>query len=398
MTTTSDPALEQLVRAADRLEALSRTGLLDSPAEEAFDRITRLTTSLLGVPVSLVSLVDADRQFFKSQVGLPDPWASRRETPLSHSFCQLIAGTGQPLVVGDARTDARVRDNLAVAELGVIAYLGVPLRMADGHVLGALCAIDGAPRDWVPQDIALLNDCAAIVMAEISRRDESGAIAGQLRESEQRLRLAMERQQLLMHEVGHRVKNSLQLVASLLAMQTRATVDPGVARALTDAETRIHAIAGVHDQLWRSGDFETIDLPDFINGLCRAVQDTAPRYTITFEQPAERIVVSSNLAVPAGLLVNELVTNAVKHAYADGTGAIRVALEHPAPDALRLTIADAGRGLPPGGDVAIAARGIGMRLTGGLVRQLHGTLRTEDAEPGCRHVLDMPLPAPRSDG
>ena len=87
--------LRAALRDERRLAALWRTGLLDTPPEQVFDRLTRLVRRLLGTPVALVSLVDADRQFFKSAVGLPEPWAARRETPLSHSFCQHVVATGR---------------------------------------------------------------------------------------------------------------------------------------------------------------------------------------------------------------------------------------------------------------------------------------------------------------
>src|SRR5947208_10507226 len=88
-----------------RLDALRRTMLLDSPPEDAFDRLTRLATTVLRVPVALVSLVDGDRQFFKSQCGLTEPLASTRQTPLTDSFCKHAVGSGEPLVVPDARRD-----------------------------------------------------------------------------------------------------------------------------------------------------------------------------------------------------------------------------------------------------------------------------------------------------
>src|SRR4028118_1165164 len=129
-----------------RLLALHRTGLLDSPPEACFDRLTRLAAKVLRTPVALVSLVDADRQFFKSCVGLPQPWASARQTPLSRSFCQHVVSAADPLVIADAREHPLVRDNLAVADLGVVAYAGFPLVTGDGHVLGSFCAIDTKPR------------------------------------------------------------------------------------------------------------------------------------------------------------------------------------------------------------------------------------------------------------
>lgn len=95
---------------AKRLAALQSTGLLDTPPEEIFDRWTELASRVLKTPVVLMSLVDRDRQFFKSEVGLPEPWAEKRETPLSYSFCQYVAASNQPLVVTDARAHPLVRE------------------------------------------------------------------------------------------------------------------------------------------------------------------------------------------------------------------------------------------------------------------------------------------------
>lgn len=155
-----------------RLAALHQCALLDSPSRVAFDRLARLAARLLCVPVALVSLVDADRQFFVSCPGLAEPWASQRETPLPHSFCQYIVASGEPLVVSDARQHPFLADNLAIPDLGVVAYLGFPLTTSDGFVLGSFCAIDSVPRSWNEEDIATLRDLSAAVITEIElRRD-----------------------------------------------------------------------------------------------------------------------------------------------------------------------------------------------------------------------------------
>ncbi|GAA0591708.1 hypothetical protein GCM10009416_32640 [Craurococcus roseus] len=181
--------------APDRLAALRRTGLLDSAPEPAFDRLTRLACRLLKVRTALVSLVDADRQFFKSQQGLPEPWASSRETPLSHSFCRHVVEDGAPLAVADALAHPRARGNAAVAEMDVAAYLGAPLRAPDGRVLGAFCVTDGAPRAWSEDDISLVQDLAEMAAAAVAARHEVAErrrAEAALRESEERLRLAVE--------------------------------------------------------------------------------------------------------------------------------------------------------------------------------------------------------------
>ncbi len=100
-----------------RLAALRRLALLETPADAAFNRLTRLTCAMLRVPIALVTLVAGDYQFFKSAKGLPEPWQSRRGTPLSHSFCQYTVAGNAPLVIEDARAHPLVSDNAAIYDL-----------------------------------------------------------------------------------------------------------------------------------------------------------------------------------------------------------------------------------------------------------------------------------------
>lgn len=165
----ADPAI---IQSPERLSALHRLNLLDSAPEEAFDRLTRLASHIIGAPVSLVALVDAERQFFKSAVGLPEPLATQRETPLSHSFCQHVVATNQPLIIDDARQHELVFDNPAVREFGVIAYLGMPLATSDGAGLGSFCVLDAKPREWTDYEIYILHELAQSAITEIELRAE----------------------------------------------------------------------------------------------------------------------------------------------------------------------------------------------------------------------------------
>jgi GAF domain len=160
VTPLADPA---------RIDALNRTGLLDTPPDEAFDRLTRTAARLLDSPVALLTLLDEHRQFFKSCVGLGEPWSTRRETPLSHSFCQYALDSGAPLVIEDARIHPLTRENLAIRDLDIVAYAGVPLITSSGHTLGALCVIDHHERDWTAEQIQTLGIVAAAVVAEIEQ-------------------------------------------------------------------------------------------------------------------------------------------------------------------------------------------------------------------------------------
>jgi sigma-B regulation protein RsbU (phosphoserine phosphatase) len=158
------------VQNPDRLAALLKTELLDSACEAAFDRLTRLASRLVHAPVTLVSLVDARRQFFKSHVGLREPWASRRETPLTHAFCKHVVDSGKPLIIEDARRETLVAGNPAIEELGILSYAGVPLTTPEGHTLGSFCAIDDHPRRWTDEEIEILHDLGLSVMTEIELR------------------------------------------------------------------------------------------------------------------------------------------------------------------------------------------------------------------------------------
>ncbi len=140
--------------------------------DEAFDSITELASFLLNVPVSLVSIIDSknDRQVFKSQMGLNEPWSSKGETPLSHSFCQHVASRDAMLCVENSRTHDLVKDSLAIPELGVVAYLGTPVRNEFGHAIGAFCVISGEEKNWTDRDKEIVSRLASCV-TELIKKD-----------------------------------------------------------------------------------------------------------------------------------------------------------------------------------------------------------------------------------
>ena len=152
----------------ERLKALHRTGLVDAPTDPALDRLTKLAAKALDAPVALLTLVDKNRQIFAAAYGLEEPWASAGETGLLHSFCQHVVVSVEPLVCTDAREHRLVHDNLAIRDLNVISYAGVPLTTDDGQTIGSFCVIDHKPRRWTAHEVEVLGDFAASVMAHIS--------------------------------------------------------------------------------------------------------------------------------------------------------------------------------------------------------------------------------------
>jgi PAS domain S-box-containing protein len=155
-----------------RLAAVRQTKLLDTPAEAVFDRLARLAARMLNAPIAILSLMDQERQFFKAAHGLPEPWASERQAPISTSMCRYVLVTGQPLVIGDLRWDALGSDNAFLAGLGAVAYMGTPLVSSTGHIVGAFCVADRRPRDWTAEDLASLRDMAGLTMDEAELRGD----------------------------------------------------------------------------------------------------------------------------------------------------------------------------------------------------------------------------------
>ena len=154
----------------------------------SLERLVRLASRLVDAPVSLVSLVEADRQFFASHVGLWSPYSEGRETPLSHSFCKHVVESGEALVITDSRADERVSENPAIEDLRIRSYAGMPLTMSDdGHVLGSFCVIDDQPRDWTPEHLDILRDLAAAATTEIELRRTVSDLADTVEELQRRL-------------------------------------------------------------------------------------------------------------------------------------------------------------------------------------------------------------------
>jgi signal transduction histidine kinase len=414
-----------------RLDALRRTGLLDTPPEEVFDRLTRLVRRLLGTPVVLVSLVDADRQFFKSAFGLPEPWATRRETPLSHSFCQHVVATGAPLAVEDARQHPLLRDNLAVAELGAVAYLGIPLAAADGHVLGSLCAIDTAPRAWTAEDTETLRDMAALATSEISLRHFAVELEAKLRE-EAAVRAAAQARLAQTHRlealgqlaggVAHDFANVLQAVQGGVSLAAkRLDRDPAAVRHLLsligDAATRGASVTRRLLAFARRGTVgaERVDTAALLKSLEEVL-------THTMGRPGLKLRIEALSGLPSVMvdrgeletvLVN-LATNARDAMPQGGTLTLAVAAEVVAEDAaphwaglrpgcyVRLSAADTGIGM----DTATLARaaepffttkpegegtGLGLAMARDFVQQAGGGIAIE-SEPGRGATVTLWLP------
>jgi hypothetical protein len=152
-----------------RLEAVRNTGLLGSPREAEFDRLTRLAAHLLEAPAAFVTVISDDQQYIKSAETGDDPDLTGASQPLEASFCKFAVASKKPLIIEDARQNELVSQNKAVAA-GVIAYAGIPLQTHEGEAFGALCVVDSKPRQWSANDIHNLHLLARSAMKLVDER------------------------------------------------------------------------------------------------------------------------------------------------------------------------------------------------------------------------------------
>ncbi|GGF80332.1 Two-component sensor histidine kinase, contains HisKA and HATPase domains [Mameliella alba] len=360
------------LRDPERLQALERTGLMDSPAPGAHQRAARIAARLMDVPVSLVSFVDDERQFFSAQTGITGEAAEQRGTPLSHSFCQYVVSSEEPLVVPDAEADSLVCDNSAVQDLNVRAYLGVPIRSPDGHVLGSFCVIDDKPRDWTSDDIAKMRDIADMI------------------ESDLRLRETLEERDIVMQEMTHRVKNLFTVINSILRMERNAheTADElaesvgARLKALSDAHEMIVPVVNV-----RRSEGATTTL-DALTHKLLAPHGSEHETRITIQ--GEHVPVGPKAAVYLTLALHELATNAAKYGGLSTDGG-QLAVKWNRTDSDDVAISWEETGLS--WDTEARPRsGFGSRLLSIAVEgQLAGEMATQIEAGMFRRRLQIPL-------
>jgi two-component sensor histidine kinase len=266
--------------------------------------------------------------------------------------------------------------------LMAILTLWVPAYGVEGLIklVTAILSIATAAILW-----PLLPKLAALPSAaELERRVEA-------RTAE--LTAALEQRDLLLREVYHRVKNNLQMVDSLLVMQTRQMPDPEAKKALRGLRDRIYALGLVHQQLMGSDDLKTFDIAPFLSELSSNIVHGGGANDVDLSVQAIPLDVGLDFAIPLGLLVNELVTNSLKHAFPDGRGEIDVNLSRAENGGLLLVVADNGQGYSQGGVGEAAPRmALGSTIIEGLVAQLEGTIMVQSRRGETRSEIRVAEP------
>lgn len=377
-----------------RLATLTATGLLDSEPEESFDRLTRLAARLTGSPIAAVSLVDDQRQFFKSCIGLSG-WAEKG-TPLSHSFCQYAVITGEPLIVDDARAHPVLKDNLAVPDLDVIAYAGIPLLAPNGEALGSFCAIDTKPRHWTDDEIAVLKDLAASAATEIELRLD---LQERLR-VESALRAAEKAKDEFVSIVSHELRTPLTSLRGSLGLMSSGRLNQEQMQrmldlAVSNTDRLIRLINDFLDlERIKSGridlDLRKIDLATVVDS---AVQNVAPD-ALRRRIPIEPHVTNDTVFVDPDRIVQvivNLLSNAVKFSQPETAVVLTAKKEG---KEVVITVKDTGRGIPEDKLESIfepfqqvdasdsrdkGGTGLGLPICKTIVEQHHGCIELQSS-------------------
>ncbi len=253
----------------------------------------------------------------------------------------------------------------------------------------AVAALKAGAADYVVKVVGeeffdLLDSAFVQALEQVRLKRQTEAAEEALRASNQRL-------QALLREVNHRVANSLQLVSAFVHLQAAALNDDAAKAALQDTRRRIEAIGQVHRRLYTSDDVQAVDMAAYLDALVRELQESwgggvGARLTLS----AEPIQLDTDRAVSLGVIVNELITNACKYAYAPGQdGEVRIVLASEGSRGLRLTVEDDGCGMSPGG--AAQGTGLGGRVIRAMAESLGATINYDPAHRGVRAELTAPL-------
>ncbi|MEL6465239.1 MAG: histidine kinase dimerization/phosphoacceptor domain -containing protein [Pseudomonadota bacterium] len=347
----------------ERLDALRSYDVLDTPYEDDFDSIVDLASDVCDAPIALISLVDGHRQWFKAVKGL-----DITETPLDSSICSHAILEKELVEIFDTHADPRMDGNpLCVDDAGLRFYAGAVLTGAEGFPLGTLCVLDYAPRHLTETQRKTLKVLAAQVMARLE------------------LRRTLKQQAILRSEADHRIKNSLQMLSSLTRFQSRLSENVETREALDAVGQRIETMGRLHEVLQAGDAGATVDLGDYLIRIVDFLSEQAPE-NVVIDTALTPVRMIPSRAASIGIVLNEWVTNACKHAFPDGRkGVIKVTVTDLGSGAAQLEVADDGCGTTV--DIPKGRSGLGTQITDAVAQSLEATLTADANALGTRHRL-----------
>ena len=375
-------ALRQRIRQQELLAELGVLALQRTSFIGMLDQTVRMTAEGLGaeyckvmeyIPAENRLLVRAGVGWDEGVVGTASVGADLA-SPAGYAL-----RTGKPVISNHLENEQRFRTPDLLVEHGIRRAMNVILQ-GDGSPFGVLEVDSKSEGEFSEHDLAFLQGAANILGMAIEQQ-----------QYQRKLQAALDRHQVLLKEVNHRVKNSLQVVSAMLQLQANAVGDQAVSERLNEAASRVNAVGRAYERLAYNADYENIDLIEYLREIIGDLELTVAPCEIQFDAP-EAIQFAADRAILVGLIVNELVSNAGKYAYPDcpsGTILVRVLLQSDN-QAIVMSVQDEGVGLPPGFDSATSKR-LGTRLVNALAKQLGGELTLPTSPLGTNFTLLIPL-------
>jgi two-component sensor histidine kinase len=288
--------------------------------------------------------------------------------------------TAESIFIADTASAPGFVISEILKEHGIVSLANVPI-LFDGAAWGVLEVDSSSYREFSQDTVEFMDAAAAIIASNVKRqtsqRGEAAALAEAAAEAQHR--------DLLLRELQHRVKNNFQIILSSIGIQKRRFENIEIQRALDHVANRINAISLAHDQLSPRNNVHTVDVASYLRALCSSIEQQADKVAIEFE--ADEIELSIDRAVPLGLILNEAVTNSIKHAFGDAGGQITIRLQAGVGyGEARITIADNGAGIRdprPGGS--------GLKLIGSLARQIGGEVKQDSSADGTSTAITFPV-------
>jgi two-component sensor histidine kinase/sensor domain CHASE-containing protein len=364
--------------------ASSATGL-----DELYGLLGKTLTALLPSPNFYVALIDEAAGWISFPLFVDEYDAPPEGRPLGRGMTEYVYRTGKPLL-------STAENTLALHQAGeldligqmAVDWLGVPLK-TEGVKIGVLAVQSYRPEARLGEEernlLVFLSSQVAMAIERVRARE--------------RLQASLREKEALLREIHHRVKNNMQIISSLFNLQAGVITDPAALEGIRECQSRIRSMSLVHEKLYQSGNLAQIQFADYIQSLAVHLfhfwRIGADR--IRLETDLDPVVLDINTAIPAGLIINEMISNALEHAFPDGRrGTIRVELHSPSAEIHEISVRDDGAGLPEGFDTA-AKDTLGLQLIHMLAGQLDGTVHIAH-EGGTRFTVTFKEPRlrPRS--
>jgi two-component sensor histidine kinase len=381
---SADPttrALKQRIRQQEILAELGVVALQGKSFLELLNETVRLTAEGMNAEFcKVLEYVPADnRLLVRAGVGWHEGIVGKATVGADlESPSGFALRTGKPVISNHLENEQRFRTPELLVEHGIRRAMNVILQ-GDGSPYGVLEVDSRSEGEFSQHDVAFLQGAANILGMAIEQQ-----------QYQRKLQAALDRHQVLLREVNHRVKNSLQVVSSMLQLQAHAVGDQALSERLTEAASRVNAVGRAYERLAYTADYENIDLIEYLRQIINDLEPTVAPCKIQFDAP-EAIQFAADRAILIGLIINELVSNAGKYAYPDRAGGsiwVRVSLQTNK-EAIMISVRDEGVGLPLGFDPAASKR-LGTRLVNALSKQLGGELTRQSAPTGANFTLDIP--------